>query len=108
MRVVERSQEVHRHSGQPRREFCWHASFASKVSWKNIQCLNYILSVARLSPSVHYLLGLRSSGIALTFVAARPVLVGVPSWIFQLIAVEHIFRNNWMHMNVFWKSAWLE
>ena len=43
-----------------------------------------------------------------TFVAARPLLANVPAWVFQLIAIEHIFRNNWMHMNVAWKSNWLE
>ena len=43
-----------------------------------------------------------------TFVAARPLLSDAPIWIFQLIAFEHIFRNHWMHMNVSWKSTWLE
>lgn len=43
-----------------------------------------------------------------TFVAARPLLANAPGWIFQLIAREHIFRNNWMHMNVAWRSNWLE
>ena len=43
-----------------------------------------------------------------TFVAARPILMDVPSWVFQIIAIEHIFRNNWMHMNVSWNSTWLE
>jgi len=43
-----------------------------------------------------------------TFVAAKPLLSDAPIWIFQLIAFEHIFRNNWMHMNVSWKSTWLE
>jgi sterol desaturase/sphingolipid hydroxylase (fatty acid hydroxylase superfamily) len=26
----------------------------------------------------------------------------------QVIVVEHIVRNNWMHMNVTWNSSWLE
>jgi len=43
-----------------------------------------------------------------TFVAAKPLLADVPGWIFQLVAIEHIARNNWMHMNVSWKSTWLE
>jgi sterol desaturase/sphingolipid hydroxylase (fatty acid hydroxylase superfamily) len=41
-------------------------------------------------------------------VAARPILENLPGWVFQLIAIEHIFRNNWVHMNVAWKSSWLE
>jgi sterol desaturase/sphingolipid hydroxylase (fatty acid hydroxylase superfamily) len=44
----------------------------------------------------------------LTFILALPLLRGAPLWIFQLIIAEHIFRNNWMHMNVAWKSSWLE
>lgn len=43
-----------------------------------------------------------------TFVLAKPLLVDAPGWIFQLIAFEHIYRNNWMHMNVSWRSTWLE
>jgi sterol desaturase/sphingolipid hydroxylase (fatty acid hydroxylase superfamily) len=43
-----------------------------------------------------------------TFVAATPLLANVPAWVFQFIAIEHIFRNNWMHMNVAWKSSLLE
>ena len=43
-----------------------------------------------------------------TFVAARQLLANALGWIFQLIAMEHIFRNNWMHMNVAWRSNWLE
>jgi sterol desaturase/sphingolipid hydroxylase (fatty acid hydroxylase superfamily) len=43
-----------------------------------------------------------------TFVVARPLLADGPGWIFQFIAIEHICRNNWMHMNVSWRSNWLE
>jgi len=43
-----------------------------------------------------------------TFVAARPLLAHAPGWIFQLIIIEHILRNNWMHLNVAWRSNWLE
>jgi sterol desaturase/sphingolipid hydroxylase (fatty acid hydroxylase superfamily) len=44
----------------------------------------------------------------LTFVIARPLLMGSAGWIFQMIMAEHILRNNWMHMNVTWPSKWLE
>ena len=30
------------------------------------------------------------------------------SGVFQVIMVAHIVRNNWMHLNVTWNSAWLE
>ena len=43
-----------------------------------------------------------------TYVAAKPLLAGVPGWVFPLIAFEHIGRNNWMHLNVSWSSTWLE
>lgn len=44
----------------------------------------------------------------IAFVAALPVLNGASGWVYQLIAAEHILRNNWMHMNVTWRSTWLE
>jgi len=62
---------------------------------------------------MYWLAGIRTSIphiilFNLTFVAARPLLANAPGWIFQLIAIEHIFRNNWMHMNVAWRSSRLE
>ncbi|MEX0830524.1 MAG: sterol desaturase family protein [Nitrospirales bacterium] len=44
----------------------------------------------------------------LTYVVALPLLHAAPSWIFFAISVEHVLRNNWMHMNVVWRSRWLE
>lgn len=44
----------------------------------------------------------------LTYVVALPILHAAPSWIFFAISVEHTLRNNWMHMNVVWRSSWLE
>lgn len=44
----------------------------------------------------------------LCFITALPILHSAPTWIFQLLLVEHIFRNDFMHMNVTWKSDWLE
>ena len=62
---------------------------------------------------MYWLAGIRTSiphivFFNFTFVAARPILVDVPGWAFQFIMIEHIFRNNWMHMNVSWKSTCLE
>ncbi len=67
----------------------------------------------QLSNVLYWLAGIRTSILhiilfSLTFVAARPLLANAPGWIFQLIAIEHIFRNNWMHMNVVWRSTRLE
>ncbi len=44
----------------------------------------------------------------LTFVLALPILHSAPSWLFPLIMMEHMLRNDWMHMNVSWRSQWLE
>ncbi len=44
----------------------------------------------------------------LPFIVALPILYRAPSFVFPLIMVEHMFRNDWMHMNVTWKSNWLE
>lgn len=44
----------------------------------------------------------------LPFILALPILYRAPNFIFVLILVEHTIRNDWMHMNVTWKSDWLE
>lgn len=44
----------------------------------------------------------------LPFILALPILYRAPSLVFLIILVEHIFRNDWMHMNVTWRSNWLE
>lgn len=44
----------------------------------------------------------------LPFIFALPILSKAPSLVFPLVMVEHLFRNDWMHMNVTWKSNWLE
>lgn len=63
--------------------------------------------------SLYWLAGIRSTipHIALfnlTYVLALPLLHDASGWAFQVIMVEHIVRNNWMHVNVTWKSSWLE
>jgi len=37
-----------------------------------------------------------------------PILFGAPLWVFLAIIVEEVARNHWMHMNVSWRSNWLE
>jgi len=83
-----------------------HRLMHTKAAWRTHKWHHY--------PNyMYWLAGIRTSipHIVLfnfTFVAARPLLADAPMWIFELIAFEHIFRNNWMHMNVSWKSKWLE
>ena len=43
-----------------------------------------------------------------TYVLALPLLKSASGWAFQVIMVEHVIRNNWMHMNVSWNSSKLE
>jgi sterol desaturase/sphingolipid hydroxylase (fatty acid hydroxylase superfamily) len=64
---------------------------------------NYMYWLAGIRTSIPHIILFN-----LTFIAAKPLLVGVPKWIFLLITMEHIARNTWMHMNVSWKSTWLE
>lgn len=63
--------------------------------------------------SLYWLAGIRATipHIALfnlTYVAALPLLHDASAWAFQFIMVEHIVRNNWMHLNVTWRSSRLE
>ena len=44
----------------------------------------------------------------LAYVVALPIVHQVPPWVIVAIGAEHLLRNNWMHMNVAWKSSWLE
>jgi sterol desaturase/sphingolipid hydroxylase (fatty acid hydroxylase superfamily) len=62
---------------------------------------------------IYWLAGVRASlpqqiVFNLPSVAALPILAGTPGWVFLAFAIEGIFRNNWMHMNVTWRSNWLE
>lgn len=41
-------------------------------------------------------------------ILAVPVLGSAPAWVYFGLAVELIIRNDWMHMNVTWRSNWLE
>ncbi len=44
----------------------------------------------------------------LAYIVALPILHPVPPWLIFAISFEHTLRNNWMHMNIAWKSSWLE
>jgi len=44
----------------------------------------------------------------LPFAFCAPLLHHAPGWLFMLIFAEGFFQNNWMHMNVTWRSRWLE
>jgi len=44
----------------------------------------------------------------LPYIAAVPLLVGIPAWGILALTLEGVVRNNWMHMNVVWRSNWIE
>ena len=44
----------------------------------------------------------------LPYIAAAPLLAGIPLWGILALTLEGVVRNNWMHMNVAWRSNWLE
>lgn len=41
-------------------------------------------------------------------IVALPVLAGAPGWVLVAMLIEGVWRNDWMHMNVTWRSNWLE
>ena len=62
---------------------------------------------------MYWLAGYRASllqlvlqGLPWTF--AYSVLGMAPWWIFLAVTTSHILLNDWMHMNVTWRSNWLE
>lgn len=44
----------------------------------------------------------------LPYIAAAPLLTGIPAWGVVALTLEAVVRNNWMHMNVAWRSSWIE
>ena len=44
----------------------------------------------------------------LPFIVASPILIDAPPWLALAIVAEEVLRNHWMHMNVSWRSSWLE
>ncbi len=62
---------------------------------------------------MYWLAGIRGSlpqqiVFTLPVMAAFPLLDLAPAWLLILIPYEAVVRNNWMHMNVTWRSNWLE
>jgi sterol desaturase/sphingolipid hydroxylase (fatty acid hydroxylase superfamily) len=39
---------------------------------------------------------------------AVPIIADAPLWLFSVMIVEGVARNHWMHMNVTWRSSWIE
>jgi sterol desaturase/sphingolipid hydroxylase (fatty acid hydroxylase superfamily) len=64
-------------------------------------------------PYMYWLAGIRATVpnqvlFSLPFAFIAPLLHHAPGWVFVLIFAEGFFQNNWMHMNVTWRSRWLE
>ena len=62
---------------------------------------------------MYWLAGIRGSlpqqiVFTLPVMAAFPLLDLAPAWLLILIPYEAVVRNNCMHMNVTWRSNWLE
>lgn len=63
--------------------------------------------------SMYWLAGYRASLLQLVlqglpWALAYSVLGMAPWWIFLAVTTSHILLNDWMHMNVTWRSNWLE
>jgi sterol desaturase/sphingolipid hydroxylase (fatty acid hydroxylase superfamily) len=63
--------------------------------------------------TLYWLAGVRASIpqqilFNLPYLIFIPLLAGAPRWVFLAVMVEGILRNNWMHMNVTWRSNWIE
>jgi sterol desaturase/sphingolipid hydroxylase (fatty acid hydroxylase superfamily) len=62
---------------------------------------------------IYWLAGIRASLpqqalFNLPFAFCLPLLGHAPSWLYLGILAENFLRNDWMHMNVTWRSNWLE
>lgn len=44
----------------------------------------------------------------LPYIWVGPLIGGAPVWLYQAILVEGVVRNHWQHMNVTWRSRWIE
>ena len=63
--------------------------------------------------SLYWLAGYRTSILQLTlqnlpWMFAYAVLGMAPWWMYLAVTSSHILLNDWMHMNVSWRSNWLE
>jgi len=62
---------------------------------------------------IYWLAGIRATFpqqvlFNLPFALCWPLLRQAPSWLFLAVLAENFLRNDWMHMNVTWRSNWLE
>jgi sterol desaturase/sphingolipid hydroxylase (fatty acid hydroxylase superfamily) len=62
---------------------------------------------------MYWLAGYRASFLQLVLFGlpwgfALSVLGMAPWWIFLIVTISHILVNDWQHMNVTWRSNWLE
>ena len=63
--------------------------------------------------SMYWLAGYRASFLQLVLFGlpwgfALSVLGMAPWWIFLIVTISHILVQDWQHMNVTWRSNWLE
>jgi len=63
--------------------------------------------------SMYWLAGYRASLLQLTlqglpWAFAYSVFGLAPWWMYLAVMTSHILLNDWMHMNVTWRSSWLE
>jgi sterol desaturase/sphingolipid hydroxylase (fatty acid hydroxylase superfamily) len=64
-------------------------------------------------PYMYWFAGVRATIVQqflfnLPVAIAFPLIGPAPSWIGLFLALELIIRNDWMHLNVSWRSNWLE
>ena len=62
---------------------------------------------------LYWLAGVRTSVIQMTlfnlpYIAAGALLVLSPRWVFYAILLKNTLTNDFMHLNVWWGSRWLE
>jgi sterol desaturase/sphingolipid hydroxylase (fatty acid hydroxylase superfamily) len=65
------------------------------------------------STQMYWLSGVRATAVQqilfnVPYLLAAPLLVAAPPWVFLGVIAEGVARNNWMHMNVSWRSRWIE
>ena len=62
---------------------------------------------------LYWLAGMRASLpqeylVEIPYVLAAPLIGPVEWWVYVAIATHVGFKNDWQHMNVAWRSSWLE
>ncbi|MGH7314593.1 MAG: sterol desaturase family protein [Candidatus Rokuibacteriota bacterium] len=86
--------------------YCVHRLMHSRHLWR-------IHRWHHAPPYMYWLAGIRATVpnqvlFNLPFALLAPLLAHAPAWVFMVIFAEAFFQNNWMHMNVTWRSRWLE